>query len=377
MVSLALGPTSAHAKKNGMAILTNMSQVRYALEKKKQDAIEAELRKFVGCCRPNRFVGSKGHSESRQYLEKRVRELDAGLAEGKSTLAWESFTPDTAHAIALYQGDFDREIKGKFPPTAPDYIKWDRFTKGTISMIKSLSKVEGKNLVWEKKGLLSPDQIIVVGAHYDTISHDKTTMLAKPEDEMPGADDNGTGVAVGLGLIEFLSQYDVPKTVRVVFFDFEEVGFLGSRAYVQAHGDELKKAKFQGMVNLEMLGHDSKRSEKVKVTGDMRAYVRTPQETGHAQDMALAQALIGLGKKISTHVKFEVIQNGFDSSDHIHFWEAGLPAITFSQNWEDDFNHARYHTSNDFVETLNLTTYGQSWRFIIGAVTGLAYDLSP
>lgn len=360
-----------------MQVLTNMTQVRYALEKKKQEAMVEELRQFVNCCRPNRFVGSKGHLASRDYLEKRVRQLDPGLASGRSTLTWEEFAPDTAHAASLYQADFEREIKGRLPPTDPEYVKWDRFTKATIGLTKSLSKVTGKNLVWEKKGLISPDQIILVGAHYDTIAHDKKSLEARPGDDMPGADDNGSGVAIALGLIEFLSQYDLPKTVRVVFFDFEEVGFLGSRAYVQAHAEELKRARFAGMVNLEMLGHDSKKGGKVKVSGDMRAYVRTPDQAGHAKDQALAQNLVALGKRISTQVKFEIGATGFNSSDHINFWEAGLPAVTFTQNWEGDFNEARYHTSNDFVETLNLITWGQAWRYIVGAVTGHIYDLTP
>ena len=77
---------------------------------------------------------------------------------------------------------------------------------------------------------------------------------------------------------------------------------------------------------------------------------------------------------MTSRVKFKLEPNGFNSSDHINFWGEGFPAITFSQNWETDLN-PRYHSSDDFVETLNLKTWYASYQYITGAVLSWAFDI--
>ena len=42
-----------------------------------------------------------------------------------------------------------------------------------------------------------------------------------------------------------MANLEIPITVRVVFFDWEELGFLGSYAYVEKYKDEFKKKNFR------------------------------------------------------------------------------------------------------------------------------------
>jgi Zn-dependent M28 family amino/carboxypeptidase len=78
--------------------------------------------------------------------------------------------------------------------------------------------VEGENIIARiGKG----NKRIVVGAHYDAVAGS------------PGANDNGSGVAVALALINRLRDTTWNYTVDFCFFDQEEAGSIGSSCYVQ------------------------------------------------------------------------------------------------------------------------------------------------
>jgi hypothetical protein len=145
---------------------------------------------------------------------------------------------------------------------------------------------------------------------------------------------------------------------------------VGSHAYVEKMGDQ----KISGFINLLMLGNDSKRDDKEKKINNMKLYLRSPGEKGNENDLKLASLIFTNGKRLYSAIEFKLEANGMNSSSHVNFWEAGHPAICLSQNWESDFN-PRFHTSNDFVETLNMNTYVNAFRYIAGAVLAWNYDI--
>ncbi|MFS8980804.1 M28 family peptidase [Cupriavidus necator] len=95
-------------------------------------------------------------------------------------------------------------------------------------------------------GCVQPDEIIVVGAHYDTVRNS------------PGADDNASGVAAVREIAGLLQSLSPQYTVRCVAFVNEEAPFfargdMGSLRYARAarqHGDCIRV-----MLSLEMLGY--------------------------------------------------------------------------------------------------------------------------
>ncbi len=370
------GSPSALVLKKGQEKPNSLTDVRRIVSQISRQDLTNTIREFVQCCRPNRMVGTKGNKIARKYLYDQIVRLDGGVkSKGLSSLYSDTFRPQVDMAIEMYKRDFKKEIEGSYRPENPLYKKWKNFTDSVVRELGKRRGVKGVNIVWEKKGLLRPDEIIIVGAHYDNIGNKNNYQDIDPNMVVPGADDNGSGVAVALTLIEILSQLDLPKTVRVVFFDWEELGFLGSRAYVQKYKEELRKKKFNGYINLEMLGHDSKKYDKKKLYGNMKIYIRKPKDKGSSQDLQLAQKLQMAGKKMTSFVKFEIKANSFQSSDNVSFWEESFPALTFTEDWENDFNQSRYHTSNDFVETLNLKTLYHAYRYITGATIAWAFDL--
>jgi len=97
--------------------------------------------------------------------------------------------------------------------------------------------VSSNNIVADFKGTRRPEEIIVLGAHYD--GHDIGQ----------GAMDNGAGSAVLMETARVLGRYkdQFKRTLRFVAFSGEEMGLHGSRHYVERH----KADPMRFMLNLD------------------------------------------------------------------------------------------------------------------------------
>lgn len=352
----------------------HISKINTILGKLSSDDLVKELRKFVKCCRPNRMAGGDGAKTAADYLVERIREIDQ---EKQGLLTIDEFTPDIASAKAIYQNDFEERIKGKFPAGSETYIKWEGFTQSMLSLADELKNTKGRNIIWQKLGKRFPNRIMMIGAHFDTIAYNKKTLIVDREALQPGADNNATGVALLLSLVKFLSEMDIENTVQVAFLDFQEIGMLGAKAMVDKYKEQWRSesVNFEGFVNVLMLGNDTKKYDLEKKFGNMRAYIRSSKEAGSELDEALAQKIIKWQKNFSYTTSFDLVKNSNDSSDQLRFWEQGLPAVMFGQNWENDFNQERIHTANDFVETLNFKTYHQSFSILAGGLFAWAMNI--
>ncbi|MCP4005505.1 MAG: M20/M25/M40 family metallo-hydrolase, partial [bacterium] len=91
------------------------------------------------------------------------------------------------------------------------------------------------NLVATIPGTTHPNEVVLIGAHYDTVA------------DSPGANDNASGVALLLAATRRLVSAPMDRTVRIVFFVNEEEPFsggvqMGSRVHAdrsRARGDEI------------------------------------------------------------------------------------------------------------------------------------------
>jgi acetylornithine deacetylase/succinyl-diaminopimelate desuccinylase-like protein len=86
------------------------------------------------------------------------------------------------------------------------------------------------NIVAELPSRKPDDKEVIISAHWDSYR------------DSPGADDNASGVGVLLELARFFSAYkgEISGTVKFVSFGAEELGIVGSRAYLDAHRRELR-----------------------------------------------------------------------------------------------------------------------------------------
>jgi Zn-dependent M28 family amino/carboxypeptidase len=85
--------------------------------------------------------------------------------------------------------------------------------------------VDGMNIVGEIPGGAKKDEVVMIGAHFDSW-HSGT-----------GATDNGAGSAVMIEAMRILKSLGLKldRTVRIGLWSGEEEGLFGSRAYVKEH----------------------------------------------------------------------------------------------------------------------------------------------
>jgi hypothetical protein len=323
------------------------------------------INELIGVSHPSRMVGAAGHDKAKDYIHSTISRLDSKKS-GKVIIS--STPPDIELIKSFYQNDFDQKVQGKIPAHHPDYLKWVKFTEFMKNFAEKKKSFPVQNISWEKQGLNS-DKVLIISAHYDTISHHKESLQINENESMPGANYNASGVAVALGIIKILSQMDLNYSVKVVFLDWQGIGFHGSQLFAR----ELKMSgkTVMGVINLEMLGQDTTFFDKTKKTGNMSAYLRNQPE-----ELAWVKGLVSHGSNLNKKVNFEIRPTGFENSDNIRFWEHGFKSVTFSQNWEDDFNPKFFQTPDDTPETLNHETLWNSYQFIAGSVVGTLLDLT-
>lgn len=98
----------------------------------------------------------------------------------------------------------------------------------------------GTNVIGTLKG--KSDETIVLGGHFDSVSAG------------PGADDNGSGTATLLELARVEGSKPQPQhTLIFIAFDAEELGLVGSEAYVKQLSDA-ELSKMRAMLNFDMMG---------------------------------------------------------------------------------------------------------------------------
>lgn len=177
-------------------------------------------------------------------------------------------------------------IAGKFSDFGYDSIAVDSFVWGGGN--------EGQNVYAVKTGSRFPDNIIVIGGHYDAVPGS------------PGADDNGSGTVGVLEMARILKDIETEMTFVFIAFDAEETGLNGSNHYADeafARGDDIVY-----MLNMDMIAFEQNDTFAKLYHGEELAY---SQLWGKLADslVNITGALSGTASN-SDHAPFA--QNGYD-----------------------------------------------------------------
>jgi Zn-dependent M28 family amino/carboxypeptidase len=194
------------------------------------------------------------------------------------------------------------------------------------------------NVVGELTGTTTPENIYVIGAHYDHL-----------EGDQPGGDDNASGVAGVLEAARVLSQYRLQSTIRFIAFNAEEDGRGGSKDYVASHvipGGE----KIVGMVNMDMiLRPGSDVDTHTVIDAELEAQSKHPPSVAWARAFLRAAA-----EYVPSLMVNDTIVDTESSSDNDSFLNEGYPAFLVIENSLPDFWDANtyYHTFEDASDRL-------------------------
>jgi hypothetical protein len=222
--------------------------------------------------------------------------------------------------------------------------------------------VWGENISFRREGEKYPDRRILLTAHYDSRS-------PTPFECAPGADDNGTGVAAVLECARVLRGERLERTVEFDLFDGEELGLLGSRFYA-SHLDT--GVVFEGDLNLDMIGWTP--------SGEAFSAV-IAKRTGATEDTIFANAMIAAIDSCALPLATSYLLPGAPgSSDHMSFWDVGIPAVLLIEGGTRETRTPYYHTCADQANTLNYDYLEVCTKTALGAVAilaGLVPDVPP
>ena len=220
--------------------------------------------------------------------------------------------PETPQ-INLVKEDYDA-IAALLKDGKPVTLEFDiqnHFKPGPIALYNVIADIPGTEF---------PDEYVIVGGHIDSW------------DGASGTTDNGTGCATTLEAARLLMKAGAKprRTIRFMLWSGEEQGLLGSRAYVKAHPELMKKISC-------VLVHDMGTNylSGIQATKGMKA------------DMdAVFAPVIGLDPAMPFAIREVAALRAGGGSDHASFQSAGVPGLFWAQAGKAVYRNT-HHTQND------------------------------
>jgi Zn-dependent M28 family amino/carboxypeptidase len=229
---------------------------------------------------------------------------------------------------------------------AADYIRTTLAGDG-YEVRRQPYEVAGKtceNIEAEVRGRERPDDIIIIGAHYDSVQGS------------PGANDNASGVAATLALARAFADTTPARTLRFVLFANEEpplfqTEHMGSRVYAKRSRERGENIVL--MLSLETIGYysDEPGSQHLLFplnliypsTGNFIAFV------SNVENGFLVRQLVGSFRQQAQFPSeggalWDLIP-GIGWSDHWAFWKEGFPAVMVTDT--APFRYPAYHSHAD------------------------------
>ncbi len=238
----------------------------------------------------------------------------------------------------------------------------------------------GKNLIGTHRGIGESNKVVIVDAHYDTVTN------------APGADDNGSGVVGFMEIARLLSRYPANKTIRYIGFDMEEAGLVGSQRYVNNGGIPTGET-IEGVLNFEMIGYYSEEPSSQSLPAGFEILFPAAYNEVANNDFkgdfitnvgnTNSNSLLTLFKSSATTyvpslrvINVEVPGNGTIApdllrSDHAPFWATNRKALMITDG--ANFRNEAYHTPQDTAEGyLNFTFMAN----VVKATLATAFQLA-
>ena len=232
---------------------------------------------------------------------------------------------------------------------AAEYIRTTLTSAGHEVLLQPY-EVAGKiceNVEAEVRGSRRPDDIIVIGAHYDSVQGS------------PGANDNASGVAAMLALARAFAKATPACTLRFIAFANEEpplfqTEYMGSRVYAKRSRERGERIVL--MLSLETIGYysDEPGSQHLLFplnliypsTGNFIAFV------SNVENGFLVRQLVGSFRRQAQFPSeggalWDLIP-GVGWSDHWAFWKEGFPAVMVTDT--APFRYPAYHSNADRPE---------------------------
>ena len=199
-------------------------------------------------------------------------------------------------------------------------------------------KKSGHNVVAYLPATTPPGSLqkpwIALGAHYDHLGHGENGNSLADKTEAGrihyGADDNASGSAAVLAAGEALSKETTRRrNVLLEFWSGEEIGLIGSAAYVNA--PPVPVDQLAAYFNFDMVGRMQDNKLTVQAAGSSDAWAR-----------AIEQANVAAGFDLLVQA------DPYQPTDVSSFYQAGVPSLNFFTG-----THTDYHRPSDTANKIN------------------------
>jgi len=234
---------------------------------------------------------------------------------------------------------------------AADYVEAELRVAGAVA--RQTYEASGRpcdNLEVEIRGRSAPGEIVVVGAHYDSVIH------------CPGANDNASGVAGLLALARIFAKSAPARTLRFVAFVNEEPPHfrteeMGSRVYARRCRE--RGENVAAMLSLETIGFFTDAPDSQKYPAPLGAFYPSQGNfiafVGNVSSRSLVRRCVKTFRAgaafPSEGAALPSFLPGVGWSDHESFWEHGYPAVMVTDT--APFRFADYHHRSDTVDKID------------------------
>ena len=179
----------------------------------------------------------------------------------------------------------------------------------------------GANVIATLPATMGTGAGIIVGAHFDTVANS------------PGANDNASGTVAVLGVAKLLASVTCRNApVTIAFFDQEELGLFGARAYAMT----IDPSTIRAVHTIDQVAWDD--------DGDHRFELEAGT-TGLDAEWTAAAGVVGV----------PVTQVNTQGTDHEAFRDLGFEAIGLTEEFVGNDTSPFRHTAQDTTDTVDIT----------------------
>jgi len=204
-----------------------------------------------------------------------------------------------------------------------------------------------------------PNRVIMLGAHLDSVP------------EGPGVNDDGTGVAALLEIMESVERYDdYPHSIRFAWWGAEEAGLVGS-LYYTSNLDSKEADKIKYYFNYDMIGSPNPKFELMSDShSGIGAQLLEDYLTKEGKEVSYMYVLKSLPSQAIRLTNTRLFDN---RSDYAGFVDFGIPTTGLFTGEEE--HDPCYHQACDTIDNVHLEAFTINTKAAAHALGTLATSL--